>query len=334
MEQLNLDLLSEILSRLRVKHLIKLKSVCKSWQHLISDEDFIKLHLKKSRSRFTPLKNEYFIPCPRLLPPPDEHGLFACCPSESTMVLLGSSTDGLVCLFNRKFGIIHIWNPSIRSSACIPIKKPDDKIEWFWFGLHDNVYKILLATSHQIHLIRPYADYYTYKSTREFVQHYTPVNGGMGTLFNGNVHWPVHENRERAPYRYFTILSYGLIRETLGEIPVPPIIQEHIIAVDLGEIDGCLSCLVLRLTNTRGAPRENEYEIWSMKEYGVAKSWVKLMNVSERTYSYHRYCVRKEEVEEDHARIKSPLYGKQVYVESLVSPRQGECCRSRFCCCR
>lgn len=42
------ELIAEILSFLKVKTILRLKSVCKSWNSLVSDSTFVKKHLKKS----------------------------------------------------------------------------------------------------------------------------------------------------------------------------------------------------------------------------------------------------------------------------------------------
>ena len=42
------ELITEVLSFLPVRSLMRLKCVCKSWKTLISDSTFVKLHLKRS----------------------------------------------------------------------------------------------------------------------------------------------------------------------------------------------------------------------------------------------------------------------------------------------
>lgn len=147
---------------------------------------------------------------------------------------------------------IHLWNPSIRESACFPIKKiPSNLIVCFWFGIHDDEYKLVLDRrmhddddeEYQMHLIRPYVGSHSYKSTtldlrkEDHLEFYRK----RGTLFNGNVQWAVcvswTEYLER-DWRQRTYLCYNL-RE--GRIPVPTSEAHR----ELGEIDGCFSALFM-----------------------------------------------------------------------------------------
>ncbi|KAL7083185.1 hypothetical protein ACP275_14G146100 [Erythranthe tilingii] len=340
--QLNSDILSEILSRLRVKDLLRFKCVCKEWRHLISRQEFIKLHLENSIYRPILLnKSSFFVACPRLFPPPDAANYdLESTTNFTNMVFAGSSCDGLVCLLNDEHGIIHIWNPPLRSHACIPITKPRGYIRCFWFGRHNDEYKILLGThtwgDARIHLIRPYNDgRCSYKSSHELRNNYHYLYDMIGTLFNGNVHWASVTRRVPLP-PHVSIFSYDLVHESAGEVPIPEHMRGSLSLIEfkLGETNGCLSCLLKR---TDGVSYESE--LWVMREYGVEESWTKVgISPSDRLYSSSSYKRslrnRVPQVELDEpARIRSPFYTKQVYVESLVSPRQGaRCDHSRFCC--
>lgn len=309
--QLSLDVIAEILSRLRVKDLIRFKSVCKAWLQLISSQEFIQLHLKRSSLRpIRLLKLDFDVDCCRLPSPDDPCG---------ANFFSGSSCDGLVCVFNKRHGLIHIWNPAIRSSACIPIMKCPQQIRCFWFGRHNDEYKLLLGTLDlQIHLVRPYNinSGYDWKSTQRFIHGLCPCSDEIGTLCNGNVHWAVNKWQVIVPgnvmTNVWTILSYDLHQDKVGiiDIPIDKFFDRP--RVRLGVVDGCLSAMFEN--------HANEFELWAMKDYGLNKSWNKLIVLEAESAFLCRGVEPEQVVLDDPEMVKSPLYPKEVYVESLISP--------------
>lgn len=287
--QLPEDVLMKILSRLDVKDLIRFKSVCKTWFRLISSQYFIQLHLKKSSFRIIRLTHFY------------DHRL---------RVEFSGSCDGLVCLYDAQYEMIHIWNPAMHIVKCIPIKRPPHDVICYWFGRigdEDDEYELILGTTSHMHLIRLYIDNDSWKSTQVRKNYF--YSRKIGTLFNGIIHWHAFERSWDFTY-VPTIVSYDSRNDAIGEISPPETINRHFI---VGEVYGYLSIMSVNFETM-------EFEIWAMKEYGVKESWTKLMSLRS-DYVFHHRVKSQELILDDPAKVKSPLYTKFMYVESLVFPK-------------
>ncbi|XP_012830629.1 PREDICTED: F-box/kelch-repeat protein At3g23880-like [Erythranthe guttata] len=236
---------------------------------------------------------------------------------------MGSSCDGLVCLFDSSRAIVHIWNPSTRTAASFPIKKPppydddesNERIICSW-SKYDNE-RIICSC---------------WKSTREFgkVNSFGP-DAAKGILFNGNVHWPTYDGEDDDSARvYRTILSYDLRREMATEmrLPIDKLRARLMHDFTIGEVNGCLSVLLCkrhgqcwRESSAHKITAFSTYELWAMKEYGVEESWTKLMVFDQDSYFAIHRSFHSKAVLENRATYKSPFYSEyNIYVESLVSP--------------
>jgi len=118
------ELVVDILTRLPVKFLMQLRSVCKSWKSLISDPDFAKKHLRVSNTRhrvllmFSELSPEFIImtyplysvstevtpTATQLEYPPGNRNRFEC---------IVGSCHGIICI-KLYCNFFVLWNPSIR----------------------------------------------------------------------------------------------------------------------------------------------------------------------------------------------------------------------------
>ncbi|XP_058187771.1 F-box protein At5g49610-like isoform X2 [Rhododendron vialii] len=120
------DVLSEILSRLPVKFLLRFKSVSKYWYSLIQNPSFISLHHNRSP------KNESFL-VKRLVK--SASGFALSLVSSETPILdldipfggqpasclhLCGSSNGVVCLSNSSTKIIMLCNPAMREFRLLP----------------------------------------------------------------------------------------------------------------------------------------------------------------------------------------------------------------------
>lgn len=92
-----------------------------------------------------------------------------------------------------------------------------------------------------MHVVRPYKDsFYNWKSTQRLGDGYCDYKE-IGTLYNGNVHWPVCKSQLFASNlngTYGKILSYSLDEEKVGEIVFPLDTCLNAKFVGLGEVDG------------------------------------------------------------------------------------------------
>ncbi|XP_060171429.1 F-box/kelch-repeat protein At3g23880-like [Lycium barbarum] len=158
--------MSNILSRLPVKYLLQFKCVSKTWLSLISDEEFIKLHLSQAIFdpkilTMSPFKSlDYESPSSLEDHVDDGHDdaiVDLWYPSmeeelESNTVEIIGSCNGLICLLPYDTNKISLWNPSTRVSRdlpSLPYDFPDDCPIFNGFG-YDSVndeYKVVRGTS-------------------------------------------------------------------------------------------------------------------------------------------------------------------------------------------
>ncbi|XP_048234836.1 F-box/kelch-repeat protein At3g23880 isoform X4 [Ricinus communis] len=152
MSKLPQDLITEILSRVPVKPLIRFKCVCKTWISLISNPEFAKLQLKRAKENNN-VSNHY-----RLLLatwPPQSLDYEAYCnddisnalrklsyhaiakdPNDNYDVRILGSCDGLVYLCNEYHDSMFLWNPTIGDYKELP--KPNG-------AFHEEKFKEILT---------------------------------------------------------------------------------------------------------------------------------------------------------------------------------------------
>ncbi|OIT06099.1 PREDICTED: putative F-box protein At3g10240 [Nicotiana attenuata] len=143
------EIISNILSRLPVKSLLRFRCVCKPWRNLISKPNFIAAHfshssaLQRSGSSILLHTRHYET---------SDHVVSLYNPLEESVVELESPhpcffphtvvlgpINGIVCLFQKALGdVITLWNPAMRQSKMVPLsgKKPDKRMYcWVSIGL-------------------------------------------------------------------------------------------------------------------------------------------------------------------------------------------------------
>lgn len=124
----------EILSRLRVKSLMRFKCVCKSWKSLIEkDPYFINLHFTRSKVVGRSILTEMFttenyarvLSAKLLLPSEDGHGGGATFEREIPVgphrcldyLHMLNFVNGLICFLDRKEHSVRVYNPSTGEST-------------------------------------------------------------------------------------------------------------------------------------------------------------------------------------------------------------------------
>ncbi|KAK9265610.1 hypothetical protein L1049_028594 [Liquidambar formosana] len=125
------DIVINILSRLPVKSLMRFRCVCKSWHALVSDPNFVDMHLNQTYAN-----NKGYV----LMSDDGDNFSFHCgetfvlhrrlevpfkIPFERFMV--EGYCNGLICLRYRRIPIydsdMYLWNPSIRKFKVLPESK-------------------------------------------------------------------------------------------------------------------------------------------------------------------------------------------------------------------
>ncbi|KAJ6371607.1 hypothetical protein OIU77_002006 [Salix suchowensis] len=160
------EIISDILSRLPVKSLVRFKCVSKTWCSLISHPGFAKEHLKRAKEDTNANHYKIFLSAdPHLSIDPeaffdaDENLLTAqlnfpasYSDRNSRIEILGSC-NGLVCGLSHRNPLIYIWNPSTRESRelaipssrelAIPGSSEDSAFYGFGYDVKLDDYKIV-----------------------------------------------------------------------------------------------------------------------------------------------------------------------------------------------
>ncbi|XP_058725750.1 F-box/kelch-repeat protein At3g23880-like [Vicia villosa] len=298
------ELIAEVLSLLKVKSLLRFKCVNKSWNSLISDPFFVKMHLIKSSrnphilhsltylsstsnskiglQNLSILRSLLENPSINLFPKDSIYLMEKCCH------IIGSC-NGLTCLVTSprypKCEIeLYIWNPATR---CLSQKLDS----WyhdlnFLFKLsfgYDNLtdkYKVVAFRSKQVRVFTigdnvwrnvqifptyPYEDPYTCCQLN-------------GVYLNNSLNWfSLRGFRPNDCYRsrnlsvqQFVIISFDLGIETNTQILFP-----H----DFDQVPDVppIVCVLMECLCFSHFSKGCNFVIWQMKEFGVQESWTKLL---------------------------------------------------------
>ncbi|KAK2984010.1 hypothetical protein RJ640_024224 [Escallonia rubra] len=308
--------LANILSRLPVTSLLRFRSVSKPWGALIDSPHFIKLHLshsKESNNSTTIILRDSYLYSVQFDSLDNATELSH--PLKSTQVgteVLGSC-NGLLCLFNTRNTNI-LWSPSTRKYQKLPATRivgmgicqyvvygfgfdcasDDYKVVRMvqFYGADDDSFgsevKVYSLNSNSWQRIQDFPYYLRYKLCH-------------GVLASRALHWVVSRKPESDAENL--IAAFDLGSEEYRLVPQPEYCDNGF-HMNVGVLGGCI-CVICNYC-LRNA------DIWVMTEYGVRKSWVKLISVAQprdiRSLEYVRpitYSKSGERVllEQDHGRL-------------------------------
>ncbi|XP_059670664.1 F-box/kelch-repeat protein At3g23880-like [Cornus florida] len=294
----NKDLIIEILLRLPVKSLIRLKCVCKYWSTLIRDFNFISMHFHHPSNIDHLFVQHYDYST--------EKYTFALFPDET---LANSWVDyhnlgdlqmpnqpGILGIFHGIIGLwdcnrIVLWNPAIREFRVLIIPIPDLPPDYYifkhfaGFGLDPNTnnYKVVWIWEYgdeEYDLRRVVAVYNLYADSWRVFKVDLPSNivhdlssntymdgcihdSSSNTYLNGFYYW-------MADYNYLiTILTFDMDKEIFGDIPGPPLTKYN-----YGDIVLHNNSITLIHWDLRDV--EKCLDIWVMKE---ERFWTKELTI-------------------------------------------------------
>jgi len=300
------ELIAVLLSFLTVKHLIKMKCVSKSWNSLISDPRFIKMHLDRSaRKPYLALlamdhKRVITIPISRLLH--NSPFTIAADPSYSWDIMyVGSfvgSCNGLLCVNYHAYmksgmSCLHFYNPATRILS-----------KEFWYSNENrkNMYPMERYTfgydsSSDTYKVVMYGLFFDSKTklngtrVRVFslgdnvwrdIEDITVAVINHDVYFSGSVNWLALENCFNQPWNYdskcftlsqFVIVSLDFGTETYTRVLLPQGFDE------VPHLEPAICVLMNNLCFCHDF-KKTDFVIWQMKELGVEESWIKLLTIS------------------------------------------------------
>nr|KYP63719.1 F-box/kelch-repeat protein At3g06240 family [Cajanus cajan] len=292
------ELMVEILSWLPVRSLMQCRCVSKSFQSLISDPSFVKLHLHRSPKntnfliRYRNRKHDFALPCSlrSLLEDP----LSDIALRQEHKYKVAGSCNGLVLLFAlsntssaRTYKFL-LWNPAIRKTCevphCIIPINPNryDFIKWFGFG-YDNLsdtYKVVIVFEHSMAgsqklsevKVCNLGDNNCWRKIQSLPP-YDDLNRSQnccGVYLNGTLNWIVTTHYVSSE---LVLISLDLGSETYTQFLLPRMFEGY--DFRLLHLKDCLS---LSFVNSN----RNRFCIWQMKEFGNQNSWTPLLNLSLR----------------------------------------------------
>jgi F-box interacting protein len=299
------ELTADILSRLTVKDLMQMKCVSKSWKTLISDPNFIKMHLNRSArnpnlSSVVSTKNGDY----SLVHFPASHLL------ENRMIRVVSkdrlnieedffqvigSCNGLICLHGYSYHEItgykkvwfRLWNPATRTISH-KLGCNGYRYKWsntkFGFGYDDSaeIYKVVAVcrgfaprknTKERITKVRVLnLSDNVWRTIQTFPVQINDVEDGVH--LNCTVNWLAYSNDNLV--RKIVIISLDLATETYTQI-LPPTSSEHVII--WGNICVLMDSLCF-YDNFKGT----DLVIWQLTEFEGEKSWTQFLKFSHRNF--------------------------------------------------
>ncbi|XP_062102376.1 putative F-box protein At3g16210 [Humulus lupulus] len=303
------DVIKEILVRMSVKELLRLRSVCKEWCILIDSPEFIRTHRKVSKLGLfiNDFEHLYWLDLDTL----DSSSSSVSCTLERLdksrgFVALnlgccnGLIVEGYCGYLCSGGGVPFLWNPSTRNYGKVSFNKDyasyslTTVIGLGYDPLIDD-HKIFTSTvivpqKRKKRSVCVFQQYCVKAKTWKKLICNDALSENYGYDFghvfmeNSTLYWVVtpwdeeeKEDNEDAFCNVRFILGYDIVTEKHTKLPLPTSFEEtHCFVFGPCDLDGCLS-VVRQKKNERSC-----FEIWVMKEYGKEeerRSWTKLFSV-------------------------------------------------------
>ncbi|XP_054785764.1 F-box/kelch-repeat protein At3g06240-like [Prosopis cineraria] len=342
MDNLPRDLKLEILLHLPIKSLLGLKCTSKSWLSLISNPYFVKLHFQRSSQH--PDRILYAVGSQML-----SIDFNASLHDDSAVVKLdlpffkshvdvdfmATSCRGFVFLAPTNEQKIFLLNPSTRVCKQIPVPDPHNSIFLYGFCYDEFADDYLLVLASKYKKLDPSSDFLLGFDVFSIRTNSWQKHGNLiinhanvptvGFISNDAIHWIV-----RTPSAV-KMIAFDITTKNLREVPMPFDFDGCFIGLyDLRVLEGCLTLIF---------SRDDQDEMWVMREYGVKSSWTnyyKLFSLScKRDICYILpLCFTKDGqllVVDDHIGLskwsdKGELQERRQYFTQEITRRRPLCC--------
>ncbi|KEH23068.1 putative F-box domain-containing protein [Medicago truncatula] len=313
------ELIIEILSFLRVKNIVQLKCLSKSWFTIISDPTFVEKHLKNSSKHphltlFWNQRKEGFniasFPMNRLFKNPSITVYSRNLHRLKNHCIVVGSCNGLLCLVFQSYVHNKCWlrflNPATKTRSkklgLLCYSTPHYTSYSYYHSKFSFGYDASTRT-YKVVVVHAEKNEASWKSEVEVfslgnncwrnIQSFTavPLNWfnvhirhshlNDGVHFNGTINWMTYKSIIHA--EQFQILSLDLSTETYKTFLLPS---------DFNGVPSLhIQQPVLRVLSDSLCfshdSNETEFVLWHMKEYGVQESWTQLFKISYQNLRMH-----------------------------------------------
>ncbi|XP_057426487.1 F-box/kelch-repeat protein At3g23880-like [Lotus japonicus] len=310
------ELLIEILSWLPVKSIIKFRCVSKTWKSLISDSQFVKLHLQRSSSRNTDFSQAYllirsfelhneildqeYVTYPSISSLLERHPTRVAIRSRLHDHHFIGSCNGLIslekadCTTEKYSSQVCFWNPATRSKSQHSPPLYDHESSGFGFGYDclSDTYKVVAAMLFEKTMVNVY-NMGDRRWRRIQVSPFPSLHleRGVAVYVSNTLNWlatiPADIMQENLGIDMYTIVSFDLGKEELIQLPLPysprRIYEFQYFEPILGVLRGSLSI-------SQNDSKTHNFVLWQMKEFGVHKSWTKLFSIIVSEKIIYRPC--------------------------------------------
>ncbi|XP_047333428.1 F-box protein CPR1-like [Impatiens glandulifera] len=284
------EILENVLSRLPVKCLLRLRCVSKSWLSLISSPRFVKLHLNrsvqtKSNLNLFMIDGQYFSRWNLYSPDHDHDHVLR--PAEIVRHPLRcrkyaiqnwGSCDGLICLSNAFLDdFVCLWNPSTKKSIILPyssstLTRNDERTYGFYYDITNDDYRVVRTTLFGGEIFDYEIKVYSLRSNSWHMLekfHQGPNFNSEVAIACGALHWTLG----RAEEEEIWIVAFDLATERYRVISQPHYSGLPYI-ISLSTFKGCLSL------SCHCYSHANPVDVWLLNEYGEKNEyWSRLVSL-------------------------------------------------------
>ncbi|XP_057765030.1 F-box protein CPR1-like [Salvia miltiorrhiza] len=285
MSTLPFEIIEDILRRLPVRSLKRLRAVAKSWCFLIDSSNFVKLHLRQSlisnshRNLIIGGLGVYSVD----LDSPEKAQVIKPPFYYKSVDAISNSCNGIVLVMSEP---PVMWNPFSMDYKALPecgADYPAEPLSYsrttFGFGYDSTnddykVVRIVEFRNERSHVwMHSEAMIYGLKSNRwRRLEHFSYplpfLRGHWRVHVNGALHTLVAESDNQFTVK---IMAFSVENEGHYVVAMPQGVQIKGVDMSLDVIDGCLSLV---------CAYRSRVVIWVMKDYGVKESWTKLLSIS------------------------------------------------------
>ncbi|PWA48282.1 FBA domain-containing protein [Artemisia annua] len=288
-EELPKDVIIDILTRVPTKHILRFKSVSKTWNTLFQTPSFVSKHTHNQTQLpallFTP--SDGTTNATGLISLPEAQKPIRI-PLELSIPFLNickplrvlGTCNGIVCLGVLPIcSIILLWNPCTRVFKDLPVSRisrppngPIKVVLGFGYDKVDEDYKVLRIVYYgyplsQVEVYSLGTD--SWREVKTSVK-FLVFESGSSVFLNGAFHWTALGFEEMNGKKL--IVGFGL-REEVFKYIMPPKFE-----VGRGEKFSWNVVAVNGLLGVIGSVKRGTgktFEVWVMEEYGVVSSWMK-----------------------------------------------------------